>query len=89
MISYQTDCPDKFPLYEIAVISCARCKSRYRASVAFSKISFTCPRCGTKILVGLGAGALVPRDGAPAPKLASYLFHQQPSHELLPQGKTK
>jgi DNA-directed RNA polymerase subunit RPC12/RpoP len=76
--------PEKFPLYEVAVIICSRCKERYQLTPVISHMPaaefLVCPRCYSKIFVKTtDHGALVPRDQGTV--IGLYTISQQPNHQ--------
>jgi DNA-directed RNA polymerase subunit RPC12/RpoP len=76
--------PDKFPLHEVAVIVCSRCKERYQLPLVLSHMQtaeyLACPRCQSSISIhSTDHGALVPRDQGTV--IGLYTIPLTPNHQ--------
>ncbi len=77
--------PEKFPLHEVAVIVCSRCKERYQLTLVLSSLQaaefLVCPRCQSSISINpTDRGALVPRDQGTA--IGLYTIPLTPNHQI-------
>lgn len=76
--------PEKFPLHEVAVIVCSRCKERYQLTLVLSHLQaaefLVCPRCQSSISINpTDHGALVPRDQGTV--IGLYTAPSTPNHQ--------